>query len=448
MFKAIATEAIKYQVNDAIKPVLRDIIDRIYKDIDTGAYRNNKELIASGYGDEIELAIKKRFGLTVVPSALLSPISPMAIFPFSSDMMNETSIGSVDRKAIKQIDNVEVEKIYKEVDRIVKEKKETAKKINNKKGTMDFKRAYVTGYMAEVRHHLIANFFMCRKGFNLTADETAAIIVHEIGHAFEGLGNHYKLVTMNQSISKVMACLNENDVDKATYVFRSEFGPEELNAAKLTNKSDRNDFYGELAKKYVRVMDSQYIRSRPDHTSFEYLADSFATNLGYGVDITTALKKMYGHYYVGAHKWRWWSEITFTFNIYLVICGLAAGTPFSVFFTMFLVSMNLWVTYLMNKNPAIYDNFKDRNSRVSREIVHAIKTDGMPPEETRNLIDQWELINVVNEDTVNWETISSRVMKLLVPSFRSDDKALKEQQAVEELLNNPLFIKSATVGLQ
>lgn len=80
----------------------------------------------------------------------------------------------------------------------------------------------VGGYLADVKHILIINFFKLKMD-GLSSEEVAAVITHEIGHAFDGLSAHYKMHTTNSAIMDTLNQLNENKTEKAFYTFKRHF---------------------------------------------------------------------------------------------------------------------------------------------------------------------------------------------------------------------------------
>lgn len=446
MFNCISLQSIKYQIADPFKKDLTGLIAEMYADIDGRAFKNNLELLESDYGKRMNKLIKDRFNLDVRTAPILVPISYMAIIPFSSDVLTNSDNNFVPNLA-SNFSEQEVNKINKAINDIIKENRKTAKAINDTTGEIDFKRAYVRGYPAKVRHHLLTDIFFVKQKAGLTAPEVAAVIAHEIGHAFTGLSEHFSMVRENKAIEKCIQHLNKNDIDKARYVFKSVFGAEELEKAKLDKSQDRTDFYGAIAKQYINKLDSRYKNSTYDETSFEYLADSFATNLGFGSELATALRKLTVYHTGTTYTNRWMSEMTFTVNVVGFVALLSVGTPGGIFAAFFLASLHLTVNWFRANYVNTYDEFKDRNIRVKREITYAIKTNAIPKEEMIPMIKQWEIVDELIVQSHNYQPMTVKLLKLIIPSLRREEHSKQQQQLSEEFMNNDLFVKTAKLKL-
>lgn len=445
MLDLITLQSIKYQVNDPYKREMISLITEMYDEIDAGLYTNNKDLLTD-YGVKLDKVIKKRFNLNIVTSVILSPISYMGIIPFSSDILNKSDNNLVPNLS-NDFSEKEVNEINSAISKIIKDNRKMALAINDTTGEIDFKRAYVRGYPSKVRHHLMVDIFMVKNFFGLTPEEVAATITHEVGHAFTGLAEHYNMVTTNQPIQKCLDYLNKNDLDSARYVFKSIFGEADLIKAKLDKSKNRMDFYGAVANKYIERLDSQYQQSGYDATSFEYLSDAFATNMGFGDSIATALRKIQVKYTGNLYTTKYMSEMLFTSNVILMVAALSTGTPLGIFGAAFLTAFNLSISWMKANHKDIYDNFQDRNSRIKREMTNAIKTGGIPKEEIPYLINQWEIVDALITKSTNFEPFTVKVMRTFVPSLRKEADMKKQQILTEEFLNNDLFVKTAKLKL-
>lgn len=455
-------EAVFYQAKDTFIPKLTKIMEEMHDDVNKNIYRDNESLINSGYGERISKLIKGRFNLDIEVNGVLSDIAPLAIIPFSSDLLNQLATTLPDtnsrskladkfrlegRNGIDQMSpgftQAQIDRILKEIDTVLSNNKAKAKAINNKTGGVDREKAIVFGYMAEVRHQLILNANFIFKVGELNAYEFAEAITHEIGHAFTGLEYHYKQITTNAAISEIATELNNNNTKKALYVFKSMFGVDELLAAGLNESSTATDFYGAMVMAKGMKLSSQYQSSMNDATTFEYLSDNFVVKLGGGAHLSTGLDKLNTKFSGGANKmknWMLYDYLSDTFNT-LIWTLIFIGTP--VIVTTYLIVTG----FIRAKTPDIYDNYKDRHTRILNEISNILKDKSLPKSERELLIQRYDLIKSIADSNYNQESYNVWLFKVMLPSLRRDSRFKKRQQEIEALMNNSMFQASTKLDL-
>lgn len=453
MLRSISQEAIAYQVKDPFIDRLTAIFEDMYRDIDTRKYRDNIDLLRSGYDKKVEKLIKNRFNLTVVVDPDISFVAPLAIIPFSSDVINQmnpsTFIPTAPTKgfSVNNYSENDVKNALTKFEDILAENRVMSRKIDSKRGTINLKTATVSGYLADVRHFMILNVFFMKEDGNLTPRELAAATTHEIGHAFTGLEYHYKMVTTNNAIAEVLTELNNNNVDKALYVFKSRFGPAELEEAALNRDSTREDFSGAVVMKYMKELESQYGSNYYDATSFEYLSDNFATKMGAGSELSTGLDKLNTVFDYGYNRSRW-SDLSRLFKSWLWLMGFsilapALGGIFGVAWTIRTIFIGMFV----NSNQPIYDNYRDRHTRIANEISNILKNTKLPNDEKENLIRQWELVKAVESINFNYKPYEAILMGVITPRVYKDRYYKQKQRSIENALSNSLFVSAAKMDI-
>lgn len=454
--KLISTENINYQIKDRFFYDLSNLVREIYLDIDKGKVKNLEAIQELGHYTKLSILIKKRFGLSIETNAKLGYVTEMGIVPFCSDLIYSTLPNGLgfDREQIKNINGLtdpEIETLIDELVNMVNITRKTAKKINNQKGTIDRSKGYVTGYLADVRHFLMMNVVSLKEKFLMSPEEVAATIIHEIGHAFLGLENHHRFTTTNMVISEIVNHINKNELNKVVYLYKREFGSEDLMKESLDKSSIVTDFYGPLVSKYVKQIHSNMGSSYYDATSFERGADSFAVRLGAGKYLATALKKL---------NYRTDDDLVESISS---ING--ATLPLAGFISSGLINLSgavdLFVKYVTNSNTKapIYDNFKDRQKRISNELTNILKDRTLPKDEVLLLLNQWETVdNLLKMSDPRYnEKLRGSILKRFF-RFIKDGLSNKEtgdsldmyqknqQRKIEDTLNNELFVKAAKLN--
>jgi len=436
--KSLALELIDYQNKDKFPEKLTNIIEDIYKEIDDQKYTKNIELIGkSENARRIEKLIRERFNLNVVFDKEFSEFYMAAILPFMSDYLSASStLNNISTKIFSDLfSGINIYKHYHELET---EREKYFKRIHNRKGFVDKKNARVGGYLSDVKNYLLVNFFMM-KAEDITPAEAAAIITHEIGHAFVGLETHHRLTTTNSTIMDIMDNINKNKHDKAIYIFKKNFDVEDLEKTSLDNSKEITDFYGKLANKYLGELNSQLINNKYDETNFENLADSFAVRFNMGKDLFSGLYKLhtqYGHITQRSSFMYWTALIieAITLAILLILCGpMALGVA---------VVILIALTNLPSGHMT-YDNAMDRYNRIRNGIINNLKNEKLPANIAKDLVDQFVVIDTVMKNSTHFDSILDTLFGALDFGNSSDNYYIKLQQTIENSLNNILFVKSS-----
>jgi hypothetical protein len=434
----ISLELIAYQNKDPVVPKLIDAVESIYKEIDNKVYQDNGSLLQkSTYVKDIETHIRERFNLNLVIDHKLYVLSPMAIIPFFGDYLRDYS-------AVKNFGSDFFAKIfsgntgvYTAFKNIEKDRKKIFNKISNKKGYIDLKRAKVGGYLSETKHFLIMDLFTMKEAFKLTPEELVATILHEVGHAFTGLEYHFKLEKTNVVILDILDNINNKNHDKALYIFKKHFDDKDIQELSLDKTSARYDFYGKLALKYIEVIKTQMVNNKYDETTFEVLSDSFSARFGLYKPLVSGLNKIYK-----SSRQAIDINSSFTFmEVYgslIMLLLLALFPPFGIFIFILI----LFVIFGDSTPEMTYDFPKERMQRIGYQLVNNLKSQNLPEEIEKDLIEQYVFINEIVQKTKNFEAALDKMLDYISFSERDNKYYIQLQQSIEKHLNNVLFVKS------
>ena len=444
MKRFIATELIDYQNKDRFVTECENLVYRILDEVGNDPYNDTtrKVILKSENVKKLVTLIRERFNMNIVLDPELHQFTPAAVWCFFGDYLrdyqNLNKLGSGFFSDLFGFSSVQ-----KHVNLIEKERKEIYKSLHNKKGTIDLKNARMSGYLSEVKHYLIINFHCLKNQLGLTAREITAVILHEIGHAFTGLEYHFKLEKTNATISDIMHELNGNNVEKATYIFKREFGEKEFKDLMLNETSTRYDFCGALARKQLKSISTQMVNDRYDQTNFENLADSFATRFQVGKELVTGLNKihvLYGQVTTGGA----FLYYSITLLLWIWECLFIALTgPIGIVYA----GLAIFLIYNDNFNELTYDSPKDRYNRIRNGIVNNLKRSDIPDDVKKDLLEQYQFIDDIIKGTKGFKSICERISGLLLSVNRNNSEHIQIQQTIENGLNNELFVKSAQLSL-
>lgn len=438
----IALELIKYQNNDDFPKKLTEKIEYIYKEIDNNVYRDNKTIIEkSAYVKEIESLIRSRFNLNVIFDKELHVVSYAAIIPFFGDYLSDLStlkeIGSNVLSGFFSFNS-----LAKHVNQIAKERKNILDKLHNKKGYIDLKNARVGGYLSEIKHFLIIDFISL-KNIDITPSELTAIILHEIGHAFSGLEYHHKLESTNSTIADILNELNNNNPDKALYIFKKNFTEKEFLDASVSNKKEIEDFYGKIALGYLTRIKTQLGNSKYDETNFENLADSFASRFNQHKELVSALNKHYKRHGITVNNNLISYSILMFIDLMLSVIFIGLFGVYSIPIMAFVI-----ITTLNSNNTTMtYDFPIERYNRIKNSLINNLKNLNLDEKIVKDLIEQYVFINEVIEKSYYFKPILNRVADILISANRDNNYYIKLQQSIENGMNNMLFLKRAQLSV-
>lgn len=436
---SFALETIDYQIKDSFPKVMIGLVGSVYSEIDKRKLSNTRQLITGdGPAAEIEKVIFQRLGMKVKFTKELHAITPAAVIPFFGDYfrnakeMNKFQAGelstlfSFSHKAVQEYQQLE------------KHRKAQLKKLDGRTGYIDTKTAKVGGYLSEIEHYLIIDFVLLKE-FGLSVEETVAVMLHELGHAFDGLEEHNRLESTNRSIYDILTELNGKDYEKASYLFKNKFTKEEFKDSMLKDDKQRHDFCGKLAKAYLGEVRSQIYNSKYNETNYENMSDTFATRFGMGKELVSALVKL-----IASHG----GVLPNNKLIYVAAASLdllgAAAT-----FLIFPVwgALVFWGIMLMLYNSdsvdMTYDFPMDRFNRVRNTIIGALKKLDMPKEVVQEFLTQYDYITQILESYMAPKGLSYELADVLLPHAREARYYSDLQKSLENSLNNELFVKSA-----
>ena len=438
--KTIAHEMIAYQNDDDFPDKLTAKIEFIYKEINNKVYQDNKTLIEkSSYVTDIENLIRNRFNMNIVFDKEFHVFYPAAIIPFFgdylSDLNNLKNLGSDTVSSLFKFND-----IIKHVNKIEKEKKEMLSKLHNRKGYIDFKNARVGGYLSDIKHYLIIDFFSLI-ALDITAKELTAIILHELGHAFGGIEYHHKLETTNSTIADILNEINNKNPDKALYIFKKHFTKKEFNDVTVDSQKDVYDFYGKVALAYLEEIKTQMTNSKYDETNFENLADSFASRFNTSAELVSALNKLNKKYGIVFNNNLITYSILMFVDLLVNILLLALFPPIGAIISAAMIV----ILYNSDNSNMTYDFPIYRYNIIKNSLINNFKNLNLPDKVVKDLLLQYVFITETIEKSLYFEGAKQHIADILLPSNRNNNYYIKLQQDIENGLNNSLFVKSQQV---
>lgn len=298
------------------------------------------------------------------------------------------------------------------------------------KGEVDLKASKVTGAFTLIENPLYYPMSMLLER-TYSCEENAAIILHELGHAFTFMEYATRTVSTNQAISTLTRVLDKSiTYEKRVVIF--ERAAEQMKLDKVKTEALKNA--GSAEQITVIVMDSEIEDSISelgfsiyDVNSCEYLADQFAARHGAGVHIVTGLDKLIRSY--GTTRFIF-MLIEWVFLIIAIIATFGLLIPFWL----------LGLVFGPSKEEQIYDNEKSRFIRVKLQLVERLKDVNLSPKLRENLIEEVKVIDEVAKHYNDNLGFSETIAYYLRPGYRNAHKYEMLQKDLERIGSSDLFV--------
>jgi hypothetical protein len=457
---SIATEVIDHQLNDKkFKDELIEQFQQIKNKLDSGVYISNNDIISNGLEiGKIKNLILKRIGINLEFKKLNFEESRKwtnnaSILAIKYNYMNPLLTFNVKEIVHKYSINTELN----EIDQYIKEDFDMMQRLKDVKSTVDLKNAKITGKINEHPHITIVDFKGFFKNVKVTPGELAAILMHEVGHAFTYLENTNKIVTINQALYNIAN--KKKTMDKAK-VFKIAFADLSKIDGTVTDKdieqmlSDNSIIASFALYKFIaKNTNLESLLADPvDKNSYynsENMADVFATRFGFGQELANGLSKAYNKDGEG----RYHTEDTFlllslttilsilAMSVILFISGMVIVTGAAV-----LTIISVFTAILDERNK--YKKADIRFQKIYNELVDSLKYIEMSNVEKKNIIMQLRQIKLnIDIVFVAPTPITEKLVLAVAKNSRTNMSYDYQQDILEKLASNELFVKSVELEL-
>ncbi len=341
---------------------------------------------------------------------------------------------------------------------------------DEKIGTIDLKNAKLKGSISNLETNLIMNLDTLVNVVNISGDELAAAIMHEIGHIFNMFGNLYRI---NYSIDNLEQAYKDNEIksnpDKIVLTV--------VNSIKALDRTYeyKNETIPVLTAKLYKKL---FYAAKTSLFSFGYLteeedtADVFSARMGMSKELVSLLQKL--------NKFEDHNLIKYNFtmiNVSLeslfmlqtrrlnIIMGLLAGISAAAVITVFPVaslillvfslsfSITGIVAYLSDLNLVVkneHPNNYFRTDNIKKELIRQLKSlDGTISKDLSNkLLDDIDnidniLSNIKNSNLIKDERSLLDVEKYLNMGKHDRLENTLLERTIQNLTNSDLFVDSA-----
>lgn len=315
------------------------------------------------------------------------------------------------------------------------------------KGTVNLKKARVDGVYANLDHTVFLPLTdLLSERF--TDEEIVAVLLHEIGHIFVYYEYISRTVTTNTvlaGIAKTMSSTTDpKEIETVLLSAKKVLQLTDLDVKKLVNNSRVDLVEMVVVSSAIEQARSELGSDIYDMNSFEALADNFATRLGCGRELVTALDKYYRRgndmalrtlpTYLALEATKLLSLGLSTWIVAATATAIAGATPAGMMIilaTIFLVGNDL--------NTKDYDRPLFRLKRIKEQLVERMKDKRTSKEERKQLAESVEHIDGLLKDYNTRTSVLVKLAAVVSTSVRNRYKQEQLQSELESLASNELF---------
>lgn len=320
-------------------------------------------------------------------------------------------------------------------------------------GSVNLKNGTVDGVFASFPVKIFFGTLFLR-GLNgeqseFTADEVAAILIHEIGHAFTTFEYVGKTVMTGLVISSsVKASAEIPDPQQRTKVLVKACENVNLNLSEaqmgaiIRQHGENSDVV--LLTEYVKNLNTLTKTNYYDARNCEQLADQFAVQHGAADSLGRALERIYKMSYNINYRSNPMYVILEVMKIsFTMLWGGAVVTGLGGIGVFLVIVMLL----LQSTEVKIYDDPKDRLIFLKRQLIDDLKV--LNHQDKKNamligrLVDHIESLDMRIEEVKDRRSFAQAIWETVTPWGRNREQQEKKQKQLEEALNNDLFVKAA-----
>ena len=431
MKRRIATEVIDFQDN-SFGTQLETIVSTISNKIINKQYKDSSKIKNSDEVQALRQAIYSRIGLT---TTFITHEIDAAIIPFYSNVNHVFSAAKFDGSVIKEA---------------LPDQTKFLKQTLEKQGFVDTENVKLGGIFSSYENKVYMNFQRLVLGYKLSPAEIVAILLHELGHGFYICEYADRFESTNQILANVAKEILSNKKEKnLTYIYKEikKINPnateEDINTLVDGNRTIAGYF---LYKTVLASVNKQTKTGVYDETSFEQLADNFSTRFGYGRYLISGLEKLYGKYSHEKNRFFYglvfvvgaWQQIT----IFLGLLSLFTIGPM-VGVIGALIAFFLLMTNGESFKDYTYDDLKIRYQRIRNQYIAQIKEMELSNSDLKGIIDTIHSIDKIIAETHQFASLFTLISNIMFSRNGRAQNDVKEQQLLEQLVHNDLFLQSA-----
>jgi len=309
------------------------------------------------------------------------------------------------------------------------------------RASIDLKKGRVGGLFSKVSSKLYLGAGLWRM-LRLNAEEVAAIILHEVGHAFTFFEAFLQTVPTNLALATAQRALSKLDkreeriqlIDAMADVM--SLSNDVRNELKKDNTSERA-FTVIAVKGYMDALRSGTGAWEYEMRNSEFAADQFATRQGAGRFLVSALDKLHDAYDPGYRSGRVTAWVIRIFELLCVILVTLAT------YGLYLILMFLIFFLADPVGSALYDPPSARFARIRQDLVQTLKRTDLDKSVRQGVVEQIEAIDKIRHGVQEHQDLFDWLWRKLNRSAARQQDMIQFHQELETIVNNDLYLHAS-----
>lgn len=314
------------------------------------------------------------------------------------------------------------------------------------RGQIDRKTGKVSGIFSKIPVTVMVGQGLWKTA-NLSADEVAAVLLHELGHVFSFFEVLTQTATTNVVLQSAVQALRGSDDEK----LRLKLVFETAGALGVTLEDPKALAQKDVKDAVFTTVFLKAIASKSSHSAAnsaiydlragEFLADQFAARHGGGRALVTGLDKIMRNYGgTSSHS----GTFSFMFMEAIRVAGLVL-----VMLTGSVPLITLLVTllfiYLVNPygESKVYDDPLERVMRIRQDLIQSLKKARLSHTAREQLLKDIEQIDAIRDDLHDRRSWLDYLWVAMTARRRGQFTQMRFQQEIERLVNNDLFLAAS-----
>lgn len=328
--------------------------------------------------------------------------------------------------------------------------KQLSKNIDEIVGVVDLVNGRVKGAFEKIVIRVFVTDGFIRT-MEFTPENKAALVMHEVGHAFtflefiaESAKTDFSLATATREL------LQTTDKEKKITLAKSlnDAMGTTVDVNVIAESSDVATWYTVYISNKEEQARVATHTGRYSDTSAEFVADQFVTRHGGGAAMADTLAKIYkrlGKISVRDRISIWTQYAVCSLSVISAIAGLSLINP--ILGTMGTVALfvNLKTITQYDFTYSTYTSDKDRVAKLKQELVGRLKDRDLPQDIRVSTLDAIKEIDKILKTLNDNRTIMELITIALRPDVHQAVKQEQVQKTLSTVINNDLFKTAATL---
>lgn len=317
-------------------------------------------------------------------------------------------------------------------------------------GNVNRKTGKITGVYAKIACPITFTKGLMESS-KFTDEEIAAVALHEIGHIYSLFETMWRTSATNLAIaSAIEDCAGVKDTNVRVKVIKGlveqGYVDSSTNPEALAQLDDDSLPIAVITAGFRKIGHDENAVCY-NRTAWEQSADQFAVRMGAGVHLASGLNKLLPTLSEAKHLFVKNTLVLLFWRILFTLSSMSlisVGAAPMILYLLFVDLVFLTGPGILEATHNPYDRYKDRISRIRREQIGKLKTLDKDDPLAEEVLAQIDEIKKIEDEQSNLYSNAFVYLYAFVYNLftgQLDKKA--QQQAVEKLLNNELYVHAA-----